>query len=58
MKSKEMLLFITIITQNPFLARRAWFWHVASHFYLLPYPNIVNKPIFPWVAKISGPSVP
>ena len=29
MKAKDTLLFNNIITQNPVLARRASFWHVA-----------------------------
>ena len=32
MKAKDTLLLNNTITQNPILARRAWFWHVASHF--------------------------
>ena len=31
MKAKYTLLLNITITQNPLLARRAWFWHVASH---------------------------
>ena len=31
MKAKDTLLLNNTITQNPNLARRAWFWHVASH---------------------------
>ena len=32
MKAKDTLLLNNIITQNHILARRAWFWRVASHF--------------------------
>ena len=31
MKAKDTLLLNNTITQNPIWARRAWFWHVASH---------------------------
>ena len=31
MKAKDTLLLNNTITQNPNLARRAWFWHVSSH---------------------------
>ena len=31
MKAKDTLLLNKTTTQNPILARRAWFWHVASH---------------------------
>ena len=31
MKAKGTLLLNNTITQNPNLARRAWFWHVSSH---------------------------
>ena len=31
MKAKDTLLLNNTITQNPILARRAWFWRVASH---------------------------
>ena len=31
MKAKDILLLNNTITQNPILARRAWFWRVASH---------------------------
>ena len=30
MKAKDTLLLINTVTQNPILARRAWFWHVPS----------------------------
>ena len=30
MKAKDTLLLNNTITQNPILARRAWFWSVAS----------------------------
>ena len=30
MKAKDTLLLNKTTTQNPILARRAWFWHVAS----------------------------
>ena len=32
MKAKDTLLFNNIITQNPMLAKKAWFWHVVLHF--------------------------
>ena len=32
MKAKDTLLLNKTTAQNPILARRAWFWHVASHF--------------------------
>ena len=31
MKAKDTLLLNNTVTQNPISARRAWFWHVASH---------------------------
>ena len=31
MKTKDPLLLKNTITQNPVLAKRARFWHVASH---------------------------
>ena len=31
MKAKDALLLNNTITQNPNLARRAFFWHVSSH---------------------------
>ena len=31
MKAKDTLLLNNMITQNPNLARRAYFWHVSSH---------------------------
>ena len=31
MRAKDTVLLNTTITQHPILARRAWFWHVASH---------------------------
>ena len=31
MKAEDTLLFIIVITQNPILAKTAWFWHAASH---------------------------
>ena len=39
MKAKDTLLLIHTITQNPNLARRVWFWHVASHFIRMSYFN-------------------
>ena len=30
MKAKDTILLNKTTTQNPILARRAWFWHVAS----------------------------
>ena len=35
MKAKDTLLFNDIMIENPSLARRAWFWHVASQIYIL-----------------------
>ena len=35
MKAKDILLLNNTITQNHLLARRAWFWHVASQFITL-----------------------
>ena len=32
MKAKDILLLNNTITQNPILARTAWFWHVASQY--------------------------
>ena len=37
MKAKKTFLLNNTITQNPNLARRAWFWHVASHFYITQF---------------------
>ena len=31
MKDKDTQLFNNIISQNPILGKRAWFWHVASN---------------------------
>ena len=31
MEAKDTLLLNKTTTLNPILARRAWFWHVASH---------------------------
>ena len=33
MKAKYTLWLNNTITHNPISARRAWFWHVASHIY-------------------------
>ena len=41
MKAKDTLLLNNIITQNPILARRAWFWHVASHLCMTILINLV-----------------
>ena len=45
MKAKDPLLFDNIITQYPVLARRAWFWFVASVVTnsLINFPLIVIK---------------
>ena len=40
MKAKDTLLFNKTTTQNPILARRAWFWHVASHIWLMELASI------------------
>ena len=42
-KSKDTLLLNNIITQNPILVRRAWFWHVASH--IRDLVQFINAPI-------------
>ena len=34
MKAKDTLFINSTITLNLILARRAWFWHVASHIYV------------------------
>ena len=34
MKVNDTLFLKNTINQNPILARRAWFWHVASQIYL------------------------
>ena len=31
MKAEDTILLNKTTTQNAILARRAWFWHVASH---------------------------
>ena len=35
MKDKDTLLLNNTINRNPILAKRAWFWHVASHIFPL-----------------------
>ena len=32
MKGEDTLLFNNIITQNPILVGRAWFWHVVPYY--------------------------
>ena len=45
MKAKDTLLLNKTTTQNPMLARRAWFWRVASHIvlgYVYPVINVCS----------------
>ena len=42
MKAKDTLLLNNTITHNPNLARRAWFWHVASQLLTPLKPGLVK----------------
>ena len=44
MKANDTLSLNNTITQNPNLARRAWFWHVASHIIITPVTCLMNRP--------------
>ena len=43
MKAKDTLLLNNTITQNPILARRAWFWHVSSHYVIGTFLFVVHR---------------
>ena len=42
MKVKDTPLLNNTITQNPILAKRAWFWHVASHIVIYTTGHKIN----------------
>ena len=45
MKAKDTLLLINTVTQNPILARTAWFWHVPSHISEIKSKKKDNGPV-------------
>ena len=53
MKAKDTLLLNNTITQNPILARRAWFWRVASHIF-----RLWGTPVVDMFATVSNSHLP